>query len=87
MKVYILILQDRHFDTETIPFATLDAAIAEGVRQLDECARHWDERRPDDPAAAGKQMNASMQSAGWRWYLRTYDDGPSARVVERELQS
>ena len=77
MKIYNLIIEDRHSDTVAIPFSTSEKALAAAERWLAEpfISRLGVERRT---------LSRAMEDCGWIFNAH-YGDSNKVRVVESEL--
>ena len=75
MNLYIVICEDRHFDTTAHPFSDPDKAIAEARRIAKESAR--------DPSAYEEHNYG--EADGWIFYAEYTIAGDSVRVVTAEL--
>lgn len=72
MKVYVLIVEDRHSDTDVQVFASADLAVARAKAVAAKYARS-----PEDIE--------ERQIAGWIYFANYSCESDSVRVVEREV--
>ena len=75
MKIYIVIIEDRHCDVEVKPFA--DYSSAEAYAR-ETCLRYH-------PTWKLHQLDMVMVKAGWVFYATYFEDDCSVRIVEREM--
>jgi hypothetical protein len=76
--IYIVIIEDRHADTEAVPFTDEDAAVAHAEEYVAGC--------DPDPEDIERELNDAMRRVGWVWYCGYSCEGDSVRVVRRELR-
>jgi hypothetical protein len=76
MKIYIVIVEDHHVDTDVHPFTNIDKAIEFAKKRATENSR-------GDGFTVGS-LDKSMTEDGWV-YLCTYNYEDHVLVVEREL--
>ena len=72
MTIYLAVLNDRHTDTEIIPYKSLEGAksqITKWKKDYDEQGYSWDE----------------TEISGWLYYCSGGDDGPSMYIEPRQL--
>lgn len=77
MKIYIVIIEDRHSDTDAKPFLNAATAIAYAEEKAREYCRHEDDYE--------ESLNDAMKEDGWLWHATYSCEGDSVRVVEREV--
>lgn len=77
--IYLLIVDDRHYDTEATPYLSADNAIAAGQQLIRDEAQRFGEE-PDE------ELNDAMRRDGWVYYGKSFDDGPKAWVVQRQVR-
>ena len=70
MRIYVVLIHDRHFDIEAQVFSAKDGAIAWARKQVAELDRFGDAEEE--------------RVADWTFYCR-YGDGCNVRVYEREM--
>ena len=77
--VWVVLIEDRHFDTEALPFSTEDAATA--------AARDAATQNARDPGDVdrGAELNEAMRGDGWVLYLPYGTEGDCVRVVKRRM--
>jgi hypothetical protein len=73
--IYLVVIEDRHADTDVHPFAPEDRAVEAAKQAVDDLARHPEYIEWDKP------LNASMQADGRVFYVRYSVEGDSVRVV------
>jgi hypothetical protein len=73
MKIYIVMINDRHSDPEPYPFETAEAAIDFARNQARELCRHGE---PEE-----------TEIRGWLFHSRFSVEGDSVWVVAKELVS
>ncbi len=73
MKIYLVLIEDRHTDTQAFPFSTAEAAIAYARVVATERAREEGPRE-------GKVT-------GWLYYAVYAGDSDCVWVIEKELDS
>lgn len=78
MKIYIVIIEDRHVDVEVEPFSTAELAI-EYAKE----ARGANCRHPEDIEEG--EITQDMRDEGWLYHSTYSSEGDSVRVVERTL--
>ena len=76
MKIYIVIIEDRHDDTEAIPFLNATTAICYAKKKAREYCRHEEDY--------GESLNDAMKGDGWLWHATYSCEGDSVRVIERD---
>jgi hypothetical protein len=78
MTVYLVVVEDRHFDVDVLPFSTLDAALAAAEHEVDRLCRH-----PENIERLGPN------TADEDWYLQiVYScEGDSVSVISREVKA
>ncbi len=79
-EIWIVIVQDRHTDTDALPYTTEEAAVAKARAIAREYAWH-----PED--AKDGTLNAEMRRDGWVLWLPYGTEGDSVRVVRREMDA
>lgn len=77
MKIYIVIIEDRHSDTDAKPFSNATTAIAYAEEKAREYCRHEDDYK--------EYLNDAMLLSGWVWHATYSCEGDNVRVVEREM--
>ncbi len=75
MKIYIVIIEDRHTDVTVHPFTTSETAISEAKRIAKEYCRYEEDYEEHD---YGKDD-------GWLFYAQYSCESDHVRVVEVEL--
>ncbi len=75
MKIYIVIIEDRHIDVVAYPFANATLAISEAKRKAKEFCRFPEDYSEHD---YGKD-------AGWLFYANCSCEGDSVKVITTEL--
>jgi hypothetical protein len=78
--VYIVIIEDRHADTDVEPFSSEELAI---LRAGELAASYM--RDPVEPDDIEYGLNEAMVRDGWVWYCRYSCEGDSVRVLRREM--
>ena len=78
MKIYIVVIDDRHCDTDVKPFSDKEKAIEYAKEQVQSNARQPEDI--DEP-----ELNASMVKEGWVYYATYSCESDSVTVIEREL--
>lgn len=73
MKVYIVMIQDRHADTEAHPFSTPELAIAFARQAVQDNARHSEDIEEHEPPTP------------WLFYATYSVESDSAWIVPREI--
>lgn len=76
MKIYVVMVEDRHTDTEAEVFTTAEAAIAYAEEYVTEQLDRWP-WVDDDPE----------EPEGWLWYRAYSPEGDCVWVVEKELRT
>jgi len=77
MKIYIVIWEDHHADTEVFPYLSRGAALAFACSEAQRMKDRYG-------STEDTGLTANMAKAGWIFYC-CYGDGNSVRVVEKEL--
>lgn len=80
MDTWIVIVEDRHADTDAFPFSTEERA----VRYAREKARQY-ATRPED--VEEHELTASMLKDGWVLYVEYSVESDSVRVVKRTVDA
>lgn len=75
--IYIVLVEDRHYDAEVLAFTTPEAAIATAEKALAANARY-----PED---IERELTEEMVADGWVWNARYSEEGDAIRVIRREL--
>ena len=76
MKIYIVIIEARHTDTDAIPFLTAASAISYAERTAREYCRHEEDYT--------ESLNDAMKGDGWLWHATYSCEGDNVRVIERD---
>jgi hypothetical protein len=76
--VYILMVADRHYDTEAIPFESKESAVAEAERRI--------VLTYSPPSEQDRKLNDLMIRDGWMFYCNCGEDGPCFWVVRSEVR-
>lgn len=99
---YIVIQEDRHYDTDASVYADRDEAIRTAATRIMPDVNRDRERRGkpavgvDEIIEVGTDRRGehswggvtdNMNEDGWCFNLCAYDDGPSVRVIEREFNA
>lgn len=79
MKIFQVMVDDRHTDTEAIPFSTSEKALAYAKQLFEAYCDEQDE--PDD----NEEMGIQPTSGGWLFYAVYSTEGDCIWVVEQEL--
>lgn len=78
MKIYIVIIEDRHSDTEAKPFLTAVAAISYAERKAREYCRYEYDYK--------ESLNDAMRKDRWLWHATYSCEGDNVRVIERDTR-
>jgi hypothetical protein len=79
MKIYIVIIENHHADTDAMPFLTEAAAISYAKQiALEYC------RNEDDYA---KGIRNSTIKDGWLWRANYACEGDNIRIIERDVDN
>lgn len=79
MKIFIVIIEDRHTDVSAEPFTSKDAAIAHARSEASKYARFEDDFQE-------QELTGEMVKDGWLYYATYSVEGDCVTVVERELK-
>lgn len=74
-ELFIVILEDRHTDTDAEPFTDEKKAIAWARKQANEYARD----------GVDETLTDSMRESGWVYHGCYSEDGDNVRVVRKTL--
>ena len=78
--VYVVIIEDRHSDTDAEVFTSQEIAILRAGQLVGSYTRD-----PVEPEDIEYGLTASMVRDGWVWYCRYSCEGESVRVLRREI--
>lgn len=75
MQIWIMLIEDRHADTDAIPFGSEQAAIA--------AAR----ARAGHDGVGGREMTDDMREDGWVLNCPISEEGDRIRVIQRTMSA
>ena len=78
MRIYIVIIEDRHSDMEVLPFSSADDAVKFAKKTARAYCRHG-------KVVAG--LNDAMKKDGWLYYGQYSCENDNVRVLERVLDA
>lgn len=76
--LFLVMIEDRHTDTDVEVFCEKDDAIRRARVLVEENARH-------PPAIEVVELNNAMRNAGWVWHCRYSNEGDYVTVLARQL--
>ena len=77
MKVYVVIIEDRHSDTDVVVFSSEYEAVEYATGTAKKYCRH--------PEYFKESLNDAMIKSGWKYHATYSCEGDNVRVLEREL--
>ena len=83
MKVYCLIQEDGHYETDVEVFADKEEAIFTAASRM---SRSVPNMTLTEIQEQGLMLNDAHQRLGIVWQFCPFDDGPTFTVAERTLQ-
>lgn len=87
MKVYVLIQEDRHYETDVDVFADKDEAIQTASARIERDVNRWCKSTPKTIEEIVAQGIARAETLGgdYVWHINAYDDGPTFTLREKDV--
>ena len=83
MMIYLVIIEDRHMDTEVLLFSTLEMAMANAQQYLETFPNRAESVRPED----ARMSEEDLAEAGWLFFECYSTEGDCVRIMPRELDA
>lgn len=89
MIYYVLLVDDRHADIDVKLYGSAHDAIMAALPGAVEAFNRFRDVKADEDQVKRMgytELNSFMIADSWCWYLNTYDDGPTFKVLKRVVQ-
>lgn len=82
MRIYLVIVNDRHLDLEVLPFTSLEPAFAAAEKEMLNLAAHHDSIEWGD-----KKTEETVGEDGEYWYIGYEPESDYVRVIGRDVEN